>query len=68
MTKFTIHYLNGHPVMDLSDKGRVAIYDAKEGGTGISITRERFEKLIKAYQEQQEVEKDWEKRQENYSR
>lgn len=66
--KFTIRYLNGQPVIDLSEKDRVAIYDAKEGGTGISITRERFERLIKAYQEQQEIEKDWEKRQENYSR
>lgn len=47
--KITIRYLNGRPVIDLSEKDRVAIYDAKEGGHGISITRERFERLIKAY-------------------
>ena len=50
--KFTIHFLNSQPIIDLSgSKDRIAIYDAKEGGHGISITRERFEKLIKAYPE-----------------
>ena len=50
MTKFTIHYLE-KAVVDLSQKGQVALFDRK-GGHGVSIPVERFLKIVEAVQKE----------------
>lgn len=51
---FTIHYLE-KAVVDLSEKDKVAIYDAQNGGHGISIPIDRFLKIVDAVKK--EIEK-----------